>query len=191
MLNNLDSELASQTDSGNPFVPIQTLSAISDGTVTLDEFRQSDACTMLGADSDSEHRRRFGVPDSFIPSLEHSQRVMSRCLDEKAAGKSWAFAVRDSQTGELLAGCELRPRTSDTMSLSYWVYPMHRSRGVGSRAVTLVCTMVFERLGFKQIDLLIDTDNPHSQRIAVRNGFTHVGMRDGRVLFVKKSTRNK
>jgi RimJ/RimL family protein N-acetyltransferase len=176
-------------DASNRFVLNHSSPAISDGAVMLDDFRQSDASTIFSSDSDFEHRRRFDFPDDFVPSLEHSQHVISKWMSDKIAGRSWTLAIRESETGDLLGGCELRPQTHETTNLSYWVYPAHRSKGIGSRAVALVCEIAFQHLAFNQIDLLIDPDNFNSQRIAERNGFAHVGTRDRRLLFIKKSTQ--
>ncbi len=57
-------------------------------------------------------------------------------------------------------------------------------RGVSSRAVALACTFAFEELGLRRMEILADPDNGPSRRVAVRNGFTEAGIRDGRVLYV-------
>src|SRR5262245_14686165 len=159
----------------------------SDGVVTLSLFRPGDAAVLRDGDHDPEHRRRFDFPDDFVPSLRHSQDVISRWEHERGANARFAFAVRDAETGELLGGCELLPLGKESANLSYWTYPTHRLRGVASRAVALVCQVAFQQFRFRRLEVVTDTDNSSSSRVALRNGFKDAGLRDGRVLYGKDS----
>ncbi len=156
----------------------------SDGVVTLAFFVPSDASVLCDGDRDFEHRRRFEFPDDFVPSLQHSEDVVARWEQERLAGKRFALAVRNAATDELLGGCELRPLKGESANLSYWTYPAHRCRGVASRAVALACHVAFEELSFRRLEILTDPDNVGSRRVALRNGFKEVGVREGRVLYV-------
>src|SRR5215211_7111629 len=95
----------------------------SDGVVALSLFERGDAAVLRDGDHDPEHRRRFDFPQSFVPSLQHSLDTISRWERERLTGKRFPFAVRDANTGDLLGGCELRPRCGDAADLSYWTYP--------------------------------------------------------------------
>jgi len=159
----------------------------SDGVVTLTLFRPSDAAVLRDGDHDPEHRLRFEIPDDFVPSLEHSQDVISRWERERAAGARFAFAVRAADTGELLGGCELRPLCSEAANLSYWIYPAHRLRGVATRAVALTCQVAFLEFRFHRLEAAIDRDNISSRQVALRNGFRESGLRDGRVVYIQES----
>jgi RimJ/RimL family protein N-acetyltransferase len=154
----------------------------SDGVVTLSPFTAADAPMMRDGDHDPEIRRRFDFPDDFIPSLEHSRNVVASWEHERSIGKRFPFAVRDATSGVLLGGCELRPLSGKIANLSYWTYPAHRGRGVASRAVALACDVAFGELGVERLEILTDPDNTGSRRVALRNAFVEIGMRDGRVL---------
>lgn len=156
----------------------------SEGVIRLNDFRSSDVPTLILADQDSEHRRRFDVPDDFEPSVQHAERTLATWLCDKAKGVRWALAVRDCATGDLLGGCELRLSGVHSVQLSYWTYPAHRSKGVGTRAVALACRLAFEKLKLEQVELAIDSDNPPSRRIALRNGFSECGLYEGRMRYV-------
>ena len=65
-----------------------------DDTVVLTFFRVSDAAALRGADADPEHRRRFEFPEDFLPSLEHSERVISDWTRARDGGGPFFFAVR-------------------------------------------------------------------------------------------------
>lgn len=159
----------------------------SDGVVTLAHFVPGDASVLREADDDPEHRRRFEFPDDFVPSLQHSLEAIARWEQERIAGTRFPFAVRDATTATLLGGCEIKPLPTGAANLSYWTYPGHRGRGVASRAVALACRLAFEELGLKRLEIVADLDNAASRRVAVRNGFRTVGVRDGRVLFIAEA----
>ncbi len=150
----------------------------------LDTFVPADAPVLCAADHDPEHRRRFEFPDDFVPSLEHSRGVIARWAQERHAGVRFTFAVRDAASGTLLGGCELSPLGEGAANVSYWTYPPHRGRGIATQAVRRLCAIGFTDLGFRRIELSADHDNLASRRVAIRNGFREVGLRDGRMLYV-------
>jgi RimJ/RimL family protein N-acetyltransferase len=162
----------------------------SDGVVTLTFFVRSDASVMCEADRDPEHRRRFDLPDTFVPSLEHSESAITRWEQERLAGKRFTFAVRSADTGVLLGGCELRPLDREAANLSYWTYPAHRLRGVASRAVALASNLAFERFGFRRLEVVTDPDNAGSRRVAANNRFREAGEREGRILHILEFEEN-
>jgi RimJ/RimL family protein N-acetyltransferase len=162
----------------------------TDGIVTLASFVADDAPVLCAGDHDREHRRRFEFPDTFVPSLRHSQEVIARWEQERIAGTRFPFAVRDAITNTLLGGCELRPRGTEAVNLSYWTYPAHRGRGVASRAVALACKLAFEELAVARVEILTDPDNIASRRVAIRNGFRVAGLRDGRLLHLLEADAN-
>src|SRR5262245_28537172 len=165
------------TTGGSPRQP-------SDGVVILTLFASTDAWVLYETDHDPEHRRRFEFPSDFVPSLRHSEDVLARWEQERQSGTRFPFAVRDTATGELLGGCELRPLGGGAASLSYWTHPAHRRRGVASRAVSLARALAVAEFGFRRLEVLTDLDNIASRRVAVRNGFQEAGEREGRLLHV-------
>ena len=157
---------------------------MSDGVVSLNFFGLNDAPGLCDADGDAEHRRRFDFPDDFVPSLQHSERVITRWQEERIAGTRFAFAVRSVADGELLGGCELRPLGDGAANLSYWTYPRHRRRGVAARAVALACGVARVEFRFGVLEIAADPDNIGSRRVAAHNGFKEVGEREGKILYV-------
>jgi RimJ/RimL family protein N-acetyltransferase len=155
----------------------------TDGVVTLDRFNDEDAPALLEVDGDPAHRLAFDFPVDFVPSLEHSRRVIDGWHDEFASGSRLAFAVRDRTSGTLLGGCELRPKGSRT-NLSYWTHPAHRNAGVASRAVALACRVAFDDLHIERLEIVTAPGNAASRRVAVRSGFREAGVRDGLILHV-------
>jgi len=163
---------------------VPALLKVSDGVVCLDFFASGDALVLREADEDAEHRRRFDFPDGFVPSLEHSERVIARWQEERIAGTRFAYAVRSVADGELLGGCELRPLGNAAANLSYWTCPRHRRRGVASRAVALACDVAWTELRLRVVKVAADPDNIGSRQVAACNGFKEVGEQDGKILYV-------
>jgi RimJ/RimL family protein N-acetyltransferase len=50
-----------------------------------------------------------------------------------------------------------------------------RGRGVASRAVALLARFAFDQLGAARVQLLTESDNVASQRVAEKAGFTREG----------------
>ena len=161
----------------------------SDGVVILTPFTPQDAASLREVDEDHEHRRRFDVPDDFVPSLQHSERVIAGWERDRAEGTRYTFAVRDARTADLLGGCEIRPREDRSGALSYWTLPRYRRGGIATRAVLLACRVAFDGLALERLEILTDEDNGPSRRVAMGAGFEEVGRRDGRILHVLEAGR--
>ena len=56
--------------------------------------------------------------------------------------------------------------------VGYWVGADFRARGHATRAVGLICGWGMRTLGLERIELLAAVDNPASQTVARRAGFT-------------------
>ena len=156
---------------------------VDDCEVFLSVFVPDDAVVLCEGDHDPEHRRWFDFPTEFKPSNEHSLNVIARWNQERLEGKRFPFAVRDAVTNELLGGCELWPLERTTANVAYWTYPTHRRRGVATRAVALLRVVAFEEFGFQRLEIVAHPNNVGSKNIALRNGFTEVGVRNGFIVY--------
>ena len=156
---------------------------VDDGEVFLSVFVPADAAVLCDGDHDPEHSRWFDFPTEFKPSNEHSLNVIARWNQERLEGKRFPFAVRDAVTNQLLGGCELRPLERTTANVAYWTYPAHRRRGVATRAVALLRVVAFNEFGFQRLELVAHPDNVGSTKVALRNGFTEVGVRNDFIVY--------
>ncbi|HKC63340.1 MAG TPA: GNAT family N-acetyltransferase [Pyrinomonadaceae bacterium] len=157
-----------------------------DDHVVLTFFHASDAAALRELDADPEHRLRFEFPEDFLPSLEHSERVIADWTRARDRGGPFVFAVRAVVAdGELLGGCEIRLMEKHVANLSYFTLARHRSRGVASRAVALACQIAKTSLSVKRLEIVVEPDNVASRRVAMRNGFRETGMRNNRILYLK------
>ena len=58
-----------------------------DDKVVLTFFRLSNAAALRDMDADPEHRRRFGFPGEFAPSLGHSEKGIAGWTRAREAGQ--------------------------------------------------------------------------------------------------------
>ncbi len=158
--------------------------ATTDGVVVLTTFVAADAPLLRDGDRDPEIRLRFGFPEDFVPSIEHSLAVVSGWERERETGARLTFAVRDAAAGTLLGGCELKPLGPTIANLSYWTYPAHRSRGVASRAVAIAVRLAFTDLKMARLEVVVDPDNHYSRKVALNNSFEESGTRGKQILYV-------
>lgn len=156
-----------------------------DEKVVLTYFHLSDAAALTVVDADPEHRRRFKFPEHFVPSLEHSERVISDWTRQREGGGPFVFAARSVVDGKLLGGCEIRLLDQGAANVSYFTLPRHRGRGAASSAVRLVCRIAFASLGMSRLEIVVDPDNIASCSVAIRCGFMQTGTRNGQLLYTK------
>lgn len=164
-----------------------TAPRLTDGVVVLDAFTLDDVAAHV-AGEDEEQARRFG----WYPARSSAETVRAAILrwqeGWRVDGRTRAFAVRSD--GELVGGCELRLRDDAAAEISYWVFPLHRRRGLASRAVRLACAYGFSDLGIARIELYVQPDNHASRGVARTAGFTEEGTLRSRELTVAGERRD-
>jgi RimJ/RimL family protein N-acetyltransferase len=175
--------------------PIDDLSGISeglwnDGVVELGWLAARDAPALHACDRDAEHRRRFELPETHVPALEHTLSIIAAWERARARGTLFGIAVR-LLSGETVGGCEVRPRDAGVVNLSYWTTPTCRGQGYCKRGVQLACAWLNGVEGLDIIEVLVARDNDASRRVAAACGFEQVGTRDDNLLHVKRNVSPK
>ena len=157
----------------------------NDGVVELGWLMARDAPALHASDRDEEHPRRFELPLSHVPSLEHALSIIAGWERARAVGTLFALAVR-LMSGETVGGCEVRPRDASVVSLSYWTMPTYRGRGYCKRGVQLACAWLDGIKGLDTVEVLVASDNTASRHVAEACGFEQAGTRDGNLLHVRR-----
>ena len=148
---------------------------LTDGVVVLDAYAESDRDVHL-ASEDEGHARGFG---------RHPKR--STRDDVRAAFAQWAeewdvggptqtFAIRASESGELVGGAQLRLRDEQVAEISYSTYPPHRKRGFAARATLLACAFAYADLHVDRIEANVEPDNVAPRPVAEAAGFAEIGL---------------
>ena len=104
-------------------------------------------------------------------------------------GTRAGFAIEDADTGAFLgmAGLVAIEREESQGEIGYVVAPEARGRGIATRALRLVTEYALGAAGLGRVQLLIDSENTPSLRVAERCGYVREGV--ARSLYVKPGRR--
>lgn len=67
-------------------------------------------------------------------------------------------------------------REAKRAELAYWTVPAERGRGVATAAVRLMSSFGFQELNLLRVQILAAVENPASERVAVKAGYTREGV---------------
>ena len=119
------------------------------------------------------------APYTVLDAMAH----LAACEEQQARGTSVHWAVRSARGGAQLGEVGLF-RLADggrSAEVGYWCHPDARGRGVTTAAVRLVARHALGGvegggLGLERLVLLAARENAASRRVAVKAGFTEVGV---------------
>lgn len=144
------------------------------GEFFLDAHVAADAEAML-AGSDPENVR--WINEGHESSVEENRTAVERWrLSWRDGGDQRTWAIRETATGRLAGGCELRLQGAGVADFSYWIFPQFRGRRWASRALTLIVDHAFGGMAIARAQLLIEVGNAASQRVAADAGFRREGV---------------
>lgn len=159
-----------------------------DGGTALRAWRDSDLQQLVAACQDPEISRWTRVPYPYGPS--DARAYLLQRHDALHAGIAAPFAIVSAADRDQLLGSISLLRFSwehARAEVGYWLALEARGRGHVTRAVRLITDWGFRQLRLERIDLLAASENPASQRVAERCGFTREAVlrsylrgRDGR-----------
>ena len=142
---------------------------LSDGVVTLREWREDDAQAVWEACQDVEIQRWMPV----IPRPYTMGDALGFVRGEIGLGPH-QYAVE--MEGSVVASVGLRLGEFQKAEVGYWCAPWVRGRGIVTRAARLVCAFAFSELGIERMQLTADPLNVASQRVAEKLGFRREGV---------------
>ena len=158
------------------------------GATALRAWRDSDLEPLVAACQDPEISRWTRVPYPYGPS--DARAYLLQRHDALHAGMAAPFALVAAADRDQLLGSISLLRFSwrhARAEVGYWLALHARGQGHATRAVGLITDWGFRHLGLERIDLLAASENPASQRVAERCGFTREAVlrsylrgRDGR-----------
>jgi [ribosomal protein S5]-alanine N-acetyltransferase len=144
--------------------------------VRLRPWREGDVPSLVEACQDPEIPRWTVVPS---PYTEVDARAFIAGQTERMSrGEAAPFAVVDAERGDLLGSIEvtLLNRRSGRGEIGYWVAAHARRQGVAVRAVRLASGWALRELKLERLELLVEPDNPPSQRVAEAAGYVREGV---------------
>jgi [ribosomal protein S5]-alanine N-acetyltransferase len=157
---------------------------LGDGVVTLRPWTQADLPAIEAATRDPEIIRRNRLPQPFDARAWFEESSV-----EQEQGRSVRLLIADPGTDRLLGALSLTPYGDDPASveLGLWTVAEERGRGVGGRAIRLVCDWALGELPLECIVGRTDPDNAASRRVMERLGFELVRPVGDQVAYERRS----
>jgi RimJ/RimL family protein N-acetyltransferase len=161
---------------------------LTDGVVRLVALgpEHADAMDALARDEGVAQFTRIPspAPDGF------GERWVEGYVRGRENGTRAGYAVVDAETGDFLGFVALVNVNleHEEAEAGYMVSSLARGRGVATRALRLLTDWAFAELPLERIELLIDVDNPASEVVAQRCGYTREGVL--RWTFLKPGVRS-
>lgn len=155
---------------------------LTDGGVRLRPATEADVAAITRICQDVEIQRWNRVPSPYSESDARHWVAESRRARDHGEGFEGMLAV-DAATDAVLGAMGVAVDPRDLVGeVAYWVAPDARGRGVATHGTRLVCRLAFAQLDAQRLTLLAAVDNPASNRVALRLGFTHEGVLRSRML---------
>jgi ribosomal-protein-alanine N-acetyltransferase len=148
---------------------------LSDGRVTLRGWRLSDVPQIVAMCSEPDVIRFTSVP---VPYDSDDARLWLDLHPARlAAGDGAAFAITEG--GDELPVGSIGVRVMHDQGIAetgYHVVEARRGRGLATAALRLIARWTFAELPVARLQLTTHLDNPGSQRVAEKAGFTREGV---------------
>jgi RimJ/RimL family protein N-acetyltransferase len=144
-----------------------------DGPTALRPWREEDIGSIVAACQDPEIPRWTSVPERY--TVNDARAYMLQRYDAIHTGTAAPFAIVDPIDDRRLLGSISLMRfdwSSARGEVGYWLARDARGQGHATRAVRLISAWGFSALKLERIELLASTENPASQRVAERSGYT-------------------
>ena len=152
------------------------MTSLVDGDIRLEPLTAQHAAAMDALARDEDVARFTRVPEPVPDGF--GERWVERYARGRAEGTNAGFAIVDSGTGDFLGFMALVKLDLEAQEAEagYIVSSRARGRGVATRALRLLTTWAFAELSLERIELLIDVENPASEVVAQRCGYTREGV---------------
>jgi RimJ/RimL family protein N-acetyltransferase len=148
---------------------------LSDGRVTLREWRISDVPQIVAMCREPDVIRFTSVPVPY--GADDARLWLDLHPSRLAAGDGAAFAI--TERGDELPAGSIGVRVLHDQGIAetgYHVVESRRGRGLATAALRLISAWTFAELPVARLQLTTHLDNPASQRVAEKAGFTREGV---------------
>jgi len=147
---------------------------VTDGTICLRLPTEADLDGILPAFADPETREAGNLPNFGREDLLASLAFLPELA---ASGRLLPLVAVEIESGEIVGGGTLHHLDAERAiaEIGYWVLPHARGRGVAKRIARLVADHAFS-LGVQRVEARVNLDNPASERVLERVGFSREGV---------------
>ena len=148
---------------------------LSDGRVTLRGWRLSDVPQIVAMCSEPDVIRFTSVPVPY--DADDARLWLDLHPARLAAGDGAAFAITEGGDDTPVGSIGVRVlHDQGSAETGYHVVEARRGRGLATAALRLIARWTFAELPVARLQLTTHLDNPGSQRVAEKAGFTREGV---------------
>jgi RimJ/RimL family protein N-acetyltransferase len=146
---------------------------ITDGDLVLRVPTEDDIDALLPAVADPELREAANMPHV---GREQAQASIAHLPALMASGRMLPMTALDA-TGDIVGGGILHHLDAERgiVEVGYWVLPHARRRGIARQIARLLAEHAFA-LGIERVAAYVNVDNPASERVLERAGYTREGV---------------
>lgn len=111
-------------------------------------------------------------------TLESAETFCRNAASNFIARRDLPYLVFSRESGRLLGACGLHRTQWDVpkTEVGYWIRTSAAGQGLVTEAVNLLVGVAFEKIGAQRIEIITDTMNAASRRVAERCGFVLEGV---------------
>lgn len=155
--------------------PLRDPTLLTDGVVTLRNWRATDAEPVFAACQDPLIARFVPIPQPYL--LESAFGFIANANAGTIEGPSAHLAIVDAVTGALIGSISRHGPAGHRAMFGYWLAPGARGRGYATRALRLIVAWTLATTDTIRLELYTDLANDASGRVALRAGFEREGVR--------------
>jgi len=121
-------------------------------------------------------------------SIKETRDWIKRNPKNWKQGTSYEFGIFDTEDGKLLGGCGINAvdKIHRYANLGYWVRTSRLGQGIATTATRLLAKWGFDTLKLKRIEIVVDTRNQGSLRVAEKSGAKKEGVLRNRLILYDK-----
>jgi RimJ/RimL family protein N-acetyltransferase len=151
---------------------------LGDELIVLRPYTRDDLADMVAACNDPDTRRWIAtLPQPYTE--KDGREFLAKAATGWEKTSDAYYCIADLTTNRLLGGAALHggEMWAAIAEIGYHVAPWARRRGVATAAARLLAQWGLDVLGLGRVQILADTRNDASCRVARRLGFRHEGLR--------------
>lgn len=162
----------------------------------LRQFHLNDIGSVFKGLSHPDVIRYYGVSYSDLEETAN-QLTWFNDLQKNETGIWWAICDKETQKFYGGIGFNDLSKIEKKAEIGFWLLPENWGIGIIKEVADYVCDYAFERLGLKEIEALVETENENSKKVLRKIGFEfqetkkNCEMKNGRLISLAIYTKIK